>query len=420
MQPSRRRALAAAGAIASGLALSGLARGARAQGGKPIRIGFSMAQTGPLSGAGKSGLLALQIWRDDINARGGLLGRPVELVVYDDQSNPSMTPGLYTKLLDVDKVELLVAPYSTNCTAPIMPLVKQRDLLLIGNFALDANARIRHDKYFNNQPWASARDAAAPYLGLCAKLGVKTLAVLAADAEFAQNMAGGLRGGAGDAGLQVVYDQNYPPNTVDFSSMLRAIRAKKPDAVFVAAYPSDGTAIIRALNEIGVGDSVKLFGGGMVGLQFSTIMESLGSMLNGVVNYNVWAPEKTMDFPGVRDFLGRYQAKAKDAGVDPLGFYLPPFDYAIGQILAQAVTATKSLDHKVLARYIRDNEIKTIVGGIRYGPTGEWATPRIIYVQFQGIADRNLEQFRSPGKQVIVAPDAFKTGEVRPFGELRK
>jgi branched-chain amino acid transport system substrate-binding protein len=232
-------------------------------------------------------------------------------------------------------------------------------------------------------------------------------------------MAGGLRADAKDAGLQIVYDQSYPPSTVDFSSMLRAIRAKKPDAVFVAAYPSDGTAIIRALSEIGVGDSVKLFGGGMVGLQFSTIMESLGSMLNGVVNYHVWVPEKTMEFPGVREFLGRYQARASDAGVDPLGFYLPPFDYAIGQILAQAVTATKSLDHKVLARYIRENEIRTIVGNIRYGPSGEWATPRIIYVQFQGIADKSLDQFRAPGKQVIVAPDAFKTGEVRPFSQLR-
>jgi branched-chain amino acid transport system substrate-binding protein len=419
MNTTRRDVLAAIGVVASGLALGTMPRAAVTQNKQPIRIGLSMAQTGPLSGAGKSGLLGLQIWRDDINARGGLLGRPVELVVYDDQSNPSMTPGIYTKLLDVDRVDLLVAPYATNLTAPIMPLVKQRDLLLIGNFALDANARLRHDKYFNNQPWASAKDAATPYLDLCRKLGAKTIAILAADAEFAQNIAGGLREGLKDPGLQPVYDQNYPPATVDFSSMMRAIRAKKPDAVFVASYPSDSTAIVRALNEIGVGDSVKLFGGGMVGLQYATIMESLGSMLNGVVNYNVWAPEKTMDFPGVSDFLGRYQARAKEANVDPLGFYLPPFDYAIGQILAQAVTATKSLNHKVLARYLRENELKTIVGSIRYGPTGEWANPRIIYVQFQGIVDKNLDQFRRPGKQVIVAPDAYKTGEVRPFHQVR-
>src|SRR3954452_13771127 len=245
-----------------------------------IRIGFLIAQTGPLSGAGKSGLLALQIWRDDINAGGGLLGRPVELVVYDDQSNPSMTPGLYSKLLDVDKVDLLVAPYATNPTAPIMPLVKQRDRLLIGNFALDANARIGHDKYFNNQPWASARDSAAPFLLLCRKVGAKTIAIIAADAEFAQNLAGGVRAGLKQSGLEAVYDQNYPPNTVEFSSVVRAIRAKNPDVVFVASYPSDPSAIVRSVNEIGIGDNVKLFGGGMVGLQYASIMQALGSSLN--------------------------------------------------------------------------------------------------------------------------------------------
>ena len=414
MEAMRRRFWSTS-AVLFALALGDSPVLAYAQDKPPVRIGFSIAQTGPLSGAGKSGLLALQIWRDDVNAKGGLLGRPVELVVYDDQGNPAMTPGIYTKLLDVDKVDLLIAPYATNPTAPIMPLVKRRDLLLIGNFALDANAQIRHDKYFNNQPWASAKDSAAPYLGLCKRLGAKTIAILAADAEFAQNLANGVRQELKDYGLEPVYDQNYPPNTVDFSSMVRAIRSKKPDVVFVASYPSDSTAIIRAVNEIGVGSSVKLLGGGMVGLQYASIMESLGSQLNGVVNYNVWAPEKTMEFPGVRDFLVRYQAKARQANVDPLGFYLPPYDYAIGEILAQAVSATRSLDHKVLAKYIRENEMKTIVGVIRYGPTGEWANPRMIYVQFRDIADKNLEQFRGAGKQVIVAPEAFKTGDVVPF-----
>jgi len=417
MKAARRKLLLSVAALSTVVTIPSLAP---AQDKNPIRIGFSIAQTGPLSGAGKSGLLALQLWRDDVNARGGLLGRQVELVVYDDQSSPAMTPGIYTKLIDVDKVDLLIAPYATNPTAPIMPLIKRRDLLLMGNFALDANAEIRHDKYFNNQPWSSAKDAAAPFLGLCKKLGAKNVAILAADAEFAQNLANGFRQGLKEHGFEPVYDQNYPPATIDFSSMMRAIRAKRPDVVFVASYPSDSTAIIRAVNEIGVGDSVKLFGGGMVGLQYASILESLGSQLNGVVNYHVWAPEKSMDFPGIREFLTRYQAKAKQAGVDPLGFYLPPYDYAIGEMLAQAVTATRSLDHKVLAKYIREHEMKTIVGSIHYGPTGEWSNPRMIYVQFRGVTDKNLDQFRSAGKQVVVAPDAFKTGEVLPFGEVRK
>jgi branched-chain amino acid transport system substrate-binding protein len=420
MKLLRAQRVLSLGAIFALLALGAIPAVAHAQDQKSIRIGLSIAQTGPLSAGGKSGLLALQIWRDDVNRHGGLLGRPVELVVYDDQGNPAMTPGIYTKLIDVDKVDLLIAPYGTNPTAPVMPLVKRRDLLLMGNFALDANAQIRHDKYFNNQPWSSARDSAAPFLRLCKPLAAKTIAILAADAEFAQVLATGVRQELKNYGLEAVYDQNYPPNTVDFSSMVRAIRSRKPDVVFVASYPSDSTAIIRAVNEIGVGDSVKLFGGGMVGLQYASIMEALGSQLSGVVNYNVWVPEKTMEFPGMRDFLARYQDKAKQANVDPLGFYLPPYDYAIGEMLAQAVAATKSLDHKVLAQYFREHEMKTIVGSIRFGPTGEWANPRMIYVQFRAIADKDLEQFRSAGKQVIVAPDAFKTGEVVPFSQARK
>jgi branched-chain amino acid transport system substrate-binding protein len=420
MKSSRRHVFRLLGAIVGLLGIGIIATPAQAQTKAPIRIGLSMAQTGPLSGAGKSGLLALEVWRDEVNASGGLLGRPVELVAYDDQSNPSTAPGIYTKLLDVDKVDLLIGPYSTNMTAPIMPLIKQRDLLLIGNYALDVNARLRHDKYFNIMPWASAQDSATAFFDLCKTLGVKTIAILAADAEFAQTLASGVRSTLNDQGLRAVYDQNYPPNTVDFSSMVRAVRARKPDAVFVASYPSDSTAILRSVNELGVGSSVKLFGGGMVGLQFATLMVPLGSMLNGVVNYNTWVPEKTMDFPGVRSFLKRYQARAKDANVDPLGFYLPPYNYAIGQILAQAVAATKSLDHAVLAKYIREHEMKTIVGNIRFGPTGEWTTPRLIYVQFRDIADNNLDQFRSPGKQVIVGPEAFKTGEVVPFSQARK
>jgi branched-chain amino acid transport system substrate-binding protein len=392
---------------------------AAAENDAPIRVGFSIAQTGPLAGAGKSGLLALEMWRDDVNAAGGLLGRQVELVVYDDQTNPSMSPRLYTKLLDVDKVDLLIGPYGTNVTAPIMPLIKKRDLLMIGNFALDINAAIQHDKYFNNMPVASGHAWATPFFDIAKKLGANKIAILAADAEFAQTLAEGAREQVAERGMDLVYDQNYPPNTVDFSSVMRSVRAKRPEVVFVASYPSDSAAIVRSLGEIGVGKSVKLIGGGMVGLQYGTLMESLGSMLNGVVNYTFWAPEKPMEFPGVKDFLARYQARAQQAGVDPLGFYLPLYDYAIGQILAQAVTATKSLDHKKLAQYIRAHEMKTVVGGIRYGPGGEWIEPRVVYIQFQGVANRNIDQFRKPGKQVIVAPDAFSTGEVRPFAAVR-
>jgi branched-chain amino acid transport system substrate-binding protein len=419
MKHTRRKWLAGASALVAATALA--APGAALAQGQPIKVGIGIAQTGPLGGGGKAALLGLQMWVDDVNAKGGLLGRKVQLIAYDDQSNPATTPGIYTKLLDVDKVDLLVAPYGTNPTAPIMPLVKQRDLLLMGNFSFDANAKIQHDKWFNNAPWGAGAVAwGGTFLEAGKALGGKTIAFLAADAEFAQNLATGARVISKAMGLQTVYDQNYPPNTVDFSSMIRAVRNAKPDIVFVASYPGESAALVRAVNEIGVGSSVKLIGGGMVGLQFTPIMEPLGSMLNGFVNFHSWVPEKTMDFPGVQDFLKRYQARAVQEKVDPLGFYLPPYNYAIGQMLEQAVTATKSLDHKVLADYIRKNEMKTIVGGIRYDAVGEWATPRLPMIQFQGVKDKNIDQFRGPGRQVIIAPAKLQTGQVQPFDKLRK
>src|SRR5918995_799333 len=410
MKGSRRKVLKAGAALA---AAASLPRAAFAQAG-PVKVGMSMPQTGSLGAGGQAALVALRMWVEDVNGRGGLLGRKVEFIVYDDQSNPANTPGIYTKLLDVDKVDLLIAPYGTVPTAPIMPLVKQRGLLLMGNFSFQVNAKIQHDMWFNNSPWNDASSWSDGFFRAGQKAGAKTVAVLAADNDFAQNLANGARELSKKAGIKSVYDQNYPPTTTDFSSLIRGIRAARPEMVFVMSYPNDSVAIIRAVNEIGIGSQVQVFGGGMVGLQFTPIMTSLGSLLNGVLNYNSYVPG--MKYPGIEDFLERYSKKAAEAKVDPLGFYLPPFNYAIGQMLEQAVGATKSLDHKRLADYFRKNEIKTIVGPIRWDKNGEWASPRVVQAQFRGIADKDMEQFRKPGKQVVVYPDAYKTGDVvAPF-----
>jgi branched-chain amino acid transport system substrate-binding protein len=403
-------------ALSALLLAFGIAGAALAQ--QPIKIGMSMPQTGPLGAGGKAALVALRMWVDDVNAKGGLLGRKVDFIVYDDQTNPALTPAIYTKLLDIDKVDLLIAPYGTVPTAPIMPLVKQRDLLLMGNFSFQVNHTVKHDKWFNNSPWNNAASWSDGFIGAGQKLGAKTIAFLAADQEFAQNLANGARELAKKAGLKVVYNQNYPPTTTDFSSLIRGVRAAKPDMVFVMSYPNDSVAIVRAVNEIGVGDSVKIFGGGMVGLQFTPIMASLGSSLNGIVNYNSYVPG--IKYPGIEEFLQRYAKKAAEEKVDPLGFYLPPFNYAIGQMIEQAVSGTKSLDSKKLAQYLHTHEMKTIVGPIRYGADGEWANARVVQAQFRGVVDKDVDQFRKPGKQVVIYPPQYKTGDVvAPFDKAR-
>src|ERR1700756_2044188 len=387
----------------------------------PIKIGMSMPQTGGLAGGGKPSLLGIEIWRDDVNAKGGLLGRKVELVVYDDKSSASETPALYAKLLDVDKVDLVFAPYATVPTAPIMPLMKQRGMLLMGNFSFQVNSKVHHDMWFNNAPWGPADSWATGFLTLGQKAGGKTMALLSADQEFAQNLATTAREVAKKLNLPVVYDQAYPPSTAEFSSIIRALNAAKPDIVFVASYPPDSAAILKAVNEIGVGDNVKIFGGAMVGLQFAAVMQNLGSLLNGVVNYNTWLPEPSMNFDGTKAFFEKYSKRAVEAKVDPLGFYLAPYGYAMGQMIEEAVTATKSLDQKALAKLIRENTNKTIVGPITYAEDGEWKESSTLEAQFRGVKDKDIDQFRSAGKQVILFPDRLKTGDlISPFEAARQ
>src|ERR1700741_1171932 len=147
----------------------------------PIKVGMSMPQTGSLGAGGQAALLALRMWVEDVNAKGGMLGRKVELIAYDDQTNPALTPGIYTKLLDVDKVDLLIAPYGTVPTAPIMPMVKQRGLLLMGNFSFQVNSKVQHDMWFNNAPWGPADSWPDSFLEIAQKAGAKSVAFLTAD-----------------------------------------------------------------------------------------------------------------------------------------------------------------------------------------------------------------------------------------------
>jgi branched-chain amino acid transport system substrate-binding protein len=415
MNFTRRKVIGIAGAAAVTAALPG--RRALAQA-NTVKIGMSMPQTGSLGAGGQAALLALRMWVDDVNQKGGLLGRKVEFIVYDDQTRADLTPGIYTKLLDVDRVNLLIAPYGTVPTAPVMPLVKERHKLLMGNFSFQVNAKVQHDMYFNNSPWNDASSWSDGFFAAGKRAGAKTVAILAADNDFAQNLANGARTLADKGGIKTVYDQNYPPSTTDFSSLIRAIRAAKPEMVFVMSYPNDSVAIVRAVNEIGVGSQVQIFGGGMVGLQFTPIMNSLGSLMNGILNYNSYVPG--MKFPGIEEFLKRYAQKAAEAKVDPLGFYLPPFNYAIGQILEQAINATKSIEDKALADWLHKNEVHTIVGPIRWGKDGEWAQARVVQAQFRGVHDKDVEQFRQTGKQVVIYPEAYKTGDVvTPFEKAR-
>jgi len=390
----------------------------------PIKIGTGMALTGGLAANGKAAILAMKIWEEEINAKGGLLGRPVQLIYYDDQSNPSTVPGIFTKLLDVDKVDLICGDYGTNLLAPAMPVVIQHNMTFFALFGLDVNREFQYPRYFAMQPAGGPNPSAAFSQGFFEVAAAqnpkpKTLAIMAADAEFPHNAADGARENAKKAGLQIVYDKTYPPNTTDYSPIVRAVDAVNADVVFSASYPPDAVGIVRAANEIGL--KAKLFGGGLVGLQYASIKQQLGPMLNGIVNYDFWEPAKTLEFPGVEEFLKKYQAKAASEGVDPLGYYLPPFAYANLQVLQAAVEGTNSLDQDKLADWLRKNTIKTIVGDLAFGSNGEWKEARVLQVQFHDVQGSDLDQWKTDAKQTILWPDKYATGKAAyPYTSAKK
>jgi branched-chain amino acid transport system substrate-binding protein len=379
---------------------------------EPIKIGFSMALTGAYAGNGKAALLATQMWAEDENAKGGLLGRQVQLIYYDDQSNPLLVPGIYTKLFDVDKVDLVISGYGTNIIGPAMPLVMQHDKVFMSLAGLRVNDQFRYDKYFQIFPFGP--DAHVTFaqgffdVAMTTNPKPKSVAISVADSEFPQTAAIGAREWAKKYGFKVVYDRSFPPNAVDFSPIVRAIQAANPDIVYITCFPPNAVGMVRAVRETGF--KPMLIGGGMVGPQYASVKQQLGALLNGFLSFETFVPEPTTNFPGIKEFLGRYKPKAIAAGVDALGYYLPPFSYAGMQILAESVEVTKGLDQKKMADHIHKMTHHTIVGDIRFGPDGEWAESRMFQVQYQKINGNGLEQFEGPGTQVILFPSAYKSG----------
>jgi branched-chain amino acid transport system substrate-binding protein len=402
---SRRQLLKSA--TAAGLALAA----SPAFAAEPIRIGFAMSLTGPNAGAGKMFLVGREIWRDEVNAKGGLLGRPVEFVYYDDQSNPSLVPGIYSKLLDADKVDLVVSPFATNQIAPAMPVIMQKKMTFMALFGTGVNDDFKYDRYFQILPNGpdGNRSFSTGFFEAAMNMDPKprTVALAGEDSEFGHNILLGARANAEKAGLKIVYDRGFPPNAADHTPIVRAIQASEPDIVFIASYATGSVGMVRVVNELGY--KPRMFGGAMIGLQFTPIKAQLGPLLNGVVINENYVPEKTMNFPGVEDVLRRYQQRAPSAGTDPLGFW-SPFSYAEMQILGQAVAAVGDLDQGKLAAYLHQTPFKTVIGDVKFGPLGEWEKSRILYVQYQNIQGNDINQFRQPGKAVILYPPDLRSG----------
>ncbi len=403
--PARLRAIVVACAMISFMGHAGAAE-------PPITIGFGMALTGSTAANGRAALIAMKLWEADVNAEGGLLGRPVKLVYYDDQSTPPNVPALYTKLLDVDKVDIVVSGYGTNMTVPAMPIVMAHNRMFMTLFALAVNAEFQYPRFFGMIPAGPAAEAKRAFsrgffqVAKAMDPAPKTLAIVGTDAESSRNAIEGALANAKDAGLTVIFNRSYPPTTNDFSPIVRSIQAAHPDVVYIASYPADSVGMVNALHEVGM--KARLVGGNMVGLQTTSIKTQLGPKLNGLVNYNFWLPTPTTENPAILAFLARYQTEAAKEGVDLLGYYLPPFAYAELQVVGEAIRATGSLDQAKLTDYMHSHAFPTILGDVRFGPDGDWTEAKIL-----------LEQFRGGRAETILEPASLRSGAlIEPYSEI--
>jgi branched-chain amino acid transport system substrate-binding protein len=389
---------------------------------EPIRIGYCLSLTGPLASNGKTARLAHQIWENDVNRRGGLLGRKVAMVCIDDQTNPKLVPDIYKRLLDDEKVDLVIGGYGDNSVAPAMPLIMERKRYLVALMALAVNASLDYSNYFVMIP-TGPRPAEAlteGFFELAAGQSPKpqSMAILAADALFSKSPVQGAKAHADRHGFEVVSEELYPLSATDLAPFIRRLQSINPDILFFCSYLNDSAALLRAINEVGL--EPKMVGGAMIGPQNGAIKAQLGPLLNGLVNYEYWLPVPKMMFPGVADMIARYQSRAQDAGADPLGYYVAPQAYAQMQVVEQAVTGTVSLDDARLAQFTRENWFKTVVGDVRFGAGGGWSEARVLEVQYQNIKGADLSEFKDARTQAVVSPSSLASGTlIYPYAKAK-
>jgi branched-chain amino acid transport system substrate-binding protein len=378
----------------------------------PVRIGYSLSLTGPLAENSKSARLAHKLWEDDINSRGGLLGRQVELICHDDQGDATQVPNIYTQLLDKEKVDLIIGGYGTNTIAASMPVAMGRNKILIGLMGLGVNLNLHYPNYFAMIPTGQKPNSALTegFFALAASQNPKpqTVALLSADAEFSKNPVIGARENAERFGMKIIYEKTYSLSTTDYNPLIDEVKTINADILFLCSYLKDSIGLVRAIHTSHY--KPKMVGGAMIGPQSASVKTALGPLLNGFVNYEYWAPVPKMQFNGVTEMLAKYQEQATVENTDALGYYMVPLAYAQMQVLEKAVTATGSLNDEVLSEYCRKNDFETVIGSVRFGDGGEWINPRVVQVQFQNIANNEVDTFRDSRVQVVVSPPEYVSG----------
>ena len=359
------------GALALAVVLAVISVPAVAQ--SPIRIGASLSLTGTYAKLGKNQHEGYQLCIKELNAKGGLLGRKVDLVVYDDQSMPPTAVRLYEKLITEDKVDAVMGPYSSPVSEAAANVTEKYKKVMVAPLAATTSIFKKGRKYIF-MVISPAEGYLDGLVDMASKRGLKTIAVINEDTLFSKAAAAGAIELAKKKGLQVVYQEAYPKGNQDFSALLTKIRAANPDVIAAATYFDDAVALTRQMKELNV--NPKMYGV-TVGGDLPEFYDTLKQNAEFIYGATQW--EHTLPYPGNQEFFDTYK---KEFNHEPS--YHSAAGYAGCLIYAEAVRRANALDADRVREQLLKLETKTAFGEYKVDADGFQTAHKMVTFQWQG------------------------------------
>jgi len=357
----------------------------------PIRIGASLSLTGTYAAPGQNHHRGYQLCAKHVNDKGGVLGRKIEFVLYDDQSQPATGVRLYEKLITQDKVDLIMGPYSSPITEAVANVNEKYKMPMVAPMA-STTSIFKKGRKFIFMVQSPAEVYLEGLLDMAARKGLKTVALINEDTLFPKATVQGTIELAKKRGLQVVFVEAYPKGNTDFSAILTKVSASNADVLGAATYFDDAVAITRQMKELNVNPRMY---GVTVGGDLPKFYELLGRNGEFVYGASQWEPE--LPYPGSKEFVEAYRKEFPGADLS----YHSAGGYGGCQILVEAIRRAGSLDGERIRAEILKVDTNTIYGAFKVDPDGFQATHKMVMFQWQD------------GKKVIVWPDDLAAGAAR-------
>ena len=350
----KRIFVAAAGAAALVMAYA-------VQAADPVKIGFSISKTGLFAQAATSQIQTYELWREQVNAEGGLdvagTRRKIEFTFYDDQSNPGKAVQIYEKLITDDKVDLLLAPWGTSLHLAIAGVIERYKFPVIGNTAASVQLRQLKAGYIWFPTSSFPDKQSVQIASLLKSRGVATVGLVTNQLPYTQENKKFVLPALKSEGIELVVDEDYPPDVKDMTAVLTKVKNAKPDAVLAYTYPADAVTYMNGAREVGLDQRVQVV---LLGPQYDFFGKIFGAARNGIFTMGHWTPLRT-DWPTAKAYYDAFKARWK---TDP-DFLDAPLVYMSVEILQQAV-AKAGLDRAKLRQTIGSETFATINGPARF------------------------------------------------------